>query len=63
MCLSTFSVLVSSTIQAEATGDPDQVEDTQQLPRGFFDEIHDGAYVSRHHLNRLILVSDIYALN
>jgi hypothetical protein len=63
MCLSTFSVLVSSTIQVEATGGPDQVEDTHQLPRGFFDDIHDGAYVGHHHLNRLILVSDIYAPN
>jgi hypothetical protein len=50
MYLSTFSVLVSSTIQAEATGDPDQVEDTHQLPREFFD-VHDGAYVGRHRLN------------
>lgn len=56
--LSTFSTLVSSTIQADATRDPGQSEDAHHYQRGFFDDTHDGVYVGRLRLNLPILVSD-----
>ena len=58
LSLSTFSTLVMSTIQADATRDLGQSEDAHHLPRGFFDDTHDGVYVGRLRLNPPILVSD-----